>query len=164
VPIIAFFSPRRPSPASSARSFVSRMADATRSVVAEIRGAYAQGVAQAITEPAELFTPDELPPLDDILSAAAEYNRASDQARRADRGKRAARKILDRLPVGHYGPWLVERVPSGRQTADLDEIRATYKRLGLGDVPMKPAAPSLKVKRVEIAAPVEADFSELVAR
>jgi len=117
--------------------------------VARITATVAEFRAPApAAEPTDLFTPDELPPLDDILAAAAEYSRASDQARRADRGKRAARKILDRLPVGRYGVWDVERVPSGRSTADLDEIRATYKRLGLGQDPMKPSAPSLKVKKV----------------
>jgi hypothetical protein len=30
-------------------------------------------------------------------------------------------------------------------TADLDEIRATYARLGLGPVPMRRCAPSLRI-------------------
>ena len=128
----------------SVRAFVNRTVARIGATVAEFRA------PAPAAEPTDLFAPDELPPLDDIRATAAEYSRAGDQARRADRGKRAARKILDRLPVGRYGVWDVERVPSGRQTADLDEIRATYKRLGLGPVPMKPSAPSLKVKKVEL--------------
>ena len=139
------------------RAFVNRTVARITATVAEFRA------PAPVVEPADLYTEDELPPLDDILAAAAEFNRSADQARRADRGKRAARKILDRLPVGRYGVWEVERVASGRQTADLDEIRATYKRLGLGQLPMKQSAPSLKIKRVELT-PVEVELSELVAR
>ena len=128
--------------ATITRKLVNRTVARITATVAEFRA------PAPIAEPADLFAPDELPPLDDILAAAAEYNRAADQARRADRGKRAARKILDRLPVGRYGVWDVERVPSGRQTADLDEIRKIFKAHGLGPIPMKTSAPSLKVKRV----------------
>lgn len=113
-------------------------------------------------DPADAYSPDDMPELADIEAAAAELDRSADQARRADRGKRAARKILDRLPAGQYGAWLVERVASGRQTADLDAIRATYKRLGLGPVPMKQSAPSLKVKRTALAA-VPQPAPELIA-
>jgi len=127
----------------SARRLVNRTVARITATVAEFR------VPVPVAEPADLFAPDELPPLDDIL-AAAEYDRAGDQARRADRGKRAARKILDRLPVGRYGVWDVERVPSGRQTADLDEIRKIFKANGLGPVSMKSSAPSLKVKKVAL--------------
>lgn len=113
---------------------------------------------ELVAEPADLYTEDEMPVVEDIEAAAREFDRAADQARAADRGKRAARKILDRLPAGLYGAWNVERIPSNRQTADLDAIRATYKRLGLGPVPMKASAPSLKVKRIgalQTPAPVE---------
>ena len=143
----------------SVRAFVNRTVARVTATVAEFR---APAPAPA-AEPAGLFAPGELPPLDDILAAAAEYDRAGDQARRADRGKRAARKILDRLPVGRYGVWDVERVPSGRQTADLDEIRKIFKAHGMGQIPMKPSAPSLRVKRVSIA-PVGVELGELVAR
>jgi hypothetical protein len=151
----------RTSSLRSVRGLLNRTVSRISATVAEFTAPSPAPVAEP--EPAELFTPGDMPPLDDILAAAAEYHRAADQARRADRGKRAARKILDRLPVGRYGVWDVERVPSGRQTADLDEIRATYKRLGLGPVPMKPSAPSLKIKRAEIT-PVAADLGELVTR
>ena len=148
MPIIAFFTPRRPSRRTPAHMFVSRLADAARSVAAEFRTSVAQPVTQP--EPADEFTPDELPAVELIEAAAREYNRAADQGRRADRGKRAARKILDRLPAGTYGGWLVERVPSARQTADLDAIRAIFKANNLGPVPMKGSAPSLKVKQVPV--------------
>ncbi|MDX3276013.1 hypothetical protein [Streptomyces scabiei] len=106
-------------------------------------------------EPADLYTADEMPAVVDVERAALSYDLAADNARRADRAKRAARKVLDRLPAGTYGNWIVERVASNRQTADLDAIRATYKRLGLGAIPMKDAAPSLKVRRAELGAPAE---------
>ncbi|MGW0612037.1 hypothetical protein [Streptomyces sp. NPDC002788] len=79
-----------------------------------------------------------------IEEAAADYAAACDRARAGDWGKRKARKILDRLPAGRYGGWVVERVPSSRQTPDLDSIRATYKRL-IGPVPMRTCAPSLRI-------------------
>jgi hypothetical protein len=106
-------------------------------------------------EPAGLYEPDEMPAVEDIAVAARNYEIAAEQARRADRGKRSARKLLDRLPAGQYGGWLVERIPSGRSTVDLNEVRRIFKANGLGDVPMKTAAPSLKVKRLNVPAPVE---------
>lgn len=133
---------------TSARALLGRARTRLTAVVAEFRTSVAQPVAQP--EPADEFTPDELPAVELIEAAAREFERAADQARRADRGKRAARKILDRLPAGTYGGWLVERVPSARQTADLDAIRAIFRANGLGPVPMKASAPSLKVKQVPV--------------
>nr|WSY53832.1 hypothetical protein OG999_29435 [Streptomyces sp. NBC_00886] len=106
-------------------------------------------------DPADVLDADELPEVETIEAAAREYERAADQARRADRSKRAARKVLDKLPAGLYGTWRVFRTPSSRQTPDLAAITATYKRLGLGAVPMKACAPSLKVERVEVLAGIE---------
>jgi hypothetical protein len=147
VQIMALLSPRRPSRAggSAPRRIFSFFSDAVRSVVAP-----ASLFEAPAPDPSDAYTPDELPPVAEIEAAAAEFDRSADQARRADRGKRSARKVLDRLPAGLYGSWLISRTPSCRQTADLDQIRATYKRLGLGPVPMKPSAPSLKVERVEV--------------
>ncbi|MGW5273637.1 hypothetical protein ACWEQP_13815 [Streptomyces sp. NPDC004044] len=102
-------------------------------------------------DPAGLYAADEVPPVDDIEAAAAAFDQAAQQARAGDRGKRAAKKVLDRLPAGRYGSWLVSRVTSNRQTADLDEIRRIFKAYGLGPVPMKSAAPSLKVERLAVA-------------
>lgn len=131
--------------------------------------AFARGV-RATLRPAALFTeeqparrlapvpapvaddqPPAAPTSAEVEQAAKVYSRASDAARRADREKRAAKKILDRVTAGLYGVWRVERVTSSRQVADLEAIRATYKRLGLGPVPMRTAAPSLKITLAEDA-------------
>jgi len=116
-----------------------------------------------VQEPTGLFTADEMPQLDVIEDAAADYDAAAELARRADRGKRAARKILDRLPVGVYGGWQVERVQGGREVADLDRIREIFKAHGLGQVPMKTCAASLKVSRVAVEAVSVEHEAELLA-
>lgn len=131
------------------RRLLGAISDAVRSVVAPA-GLVREQAPTTAPDPSDAYTADELPPVAVIEAAAAELDRSADQARRADRGKRAAKKILDRLPAGLYGSWLVSRTPSSRQTADLDAIRATYAALGLGPVPMKDSAPSLKVTRVEV--------------
>ena len=92
-----------------------------------------------------MFGPGELPGRAEIEAAAEKFLTASEQARTADRVKRASRKILDRLPAGRYGLFSVERVENAREVADLDAIRAIFAANGLGDVPMKRTAPSLKV-------------------
>lgn len=147
------------------RAMIGTVADAVRSVVAP-----ATLVEQTATEapapaadPVDTYTADEMPAVADIERAALGYDLAADNARRADRAKRAARKILDRLPSGVYGQWAVERVSSSRQTADLDQIRAIFKANGLGPVPMKANAPSLKVRRAEAPAPVADVAAELLA-
>ncbi|MFF7021971.1 hypothetical protein ACFY97_13250 [Streptomyces klenkii] len=127
------------------------VADALRSVIAPATLVHDEQPATA-PDPMDTFSAEDMPTAEVIEAAAAEFDRAADQARRADRGKRAARKILDRLPAGTYGSWVVSRVASSRQTADLDEIRRIFKAHGLGPVPMKATAPSLKVKRAEAAA------------
>lgn len=135
------------------RGLLGTITDAVRSVVAPatlVEQTTAPAAVEA-ADPAGLFTADEIPATETIEAAAREYERAADQARRADRGKRAAKKVLDKLPAGIYGTWRVFRTPSSRQTPDLAAITATYKRLGLGPVPMKPCAPSLKVELVEVA-------------
>ncbi|MFJ5027788.1 hypothetical protein ACIQB5_06765 [Streptomyces sp. NPDC088560] len=138
-------------------SLVETAADAIRSI------APTEPAVEFAPDPADVYTADELPETEVIEAAAREYERAADQARRADRGKRAARKVLDRLPAGRYGAWIVERVTSSRETADLDAIRATYKRLGLGPVPMKRCAPSLKVERLAGEDAPQADLAAIAA-
>ncbi|MFD5818133.1 hypothetical protein [Streptomyces sp. NPDC127038] len=103
-------------------------------------------------DPTDLFTADELPAVEDIERAALGYDLAADSARSADRAKRKHRKLLDRLPAGTYGAWLVRRVASNRQTVDLDKVRAIFEEHGLGEVPMRDTAPSLRVERVQVAA------------
>lgn len=146
------------------RGLLTTVSAAVRSVVAP-----ATLVEQTSTEapalaadPADTYTEADMPELAVIERAALGYDLAADNARRADRSKRAAKKILDRLPAGRYGNWIVERVASNRQTADLDAIRAVYKKLGLGAIPMKDAAPSLKIRHAEIV-PADAELLAGVA-
>ncbi|MEV4864253.1 hypothetical protein MRBLMF1_005625 [Streptomyces ossamyceticus] len=142
------------------RGLIGTVADAVRSVVAPATLVEHTDTPALAADPAGLYEADEMPDVATIERAALSLDLANDNARRADRAKRAARKVLDRLPAGTYGAWVVERVTSSRQTADLDAIRATYKRLGLGPVPMKTNAPSLKVRRAEI---VPADATAIAA-
>lgn len=136
---------------SLAGQLLGRLSDAVRSVVAPDTLVEAPAVAVA-ADLADVYTPDELPAVEDIEAAAASFAKAADLARAGDRGKRAARKLLDRLPAGRYGAWLVSRTVSSRQTADLEEIRRIFRANGLGPVPMKASAPSLKVERVAVEA------------
>jgi hypothetical protein len=129
---------------SRARRAFRTAADAIRSTVAPA-SLVRDRAAELVPDPADVFTPDEMPDVETIETTAADYLAACDQARAADRGKRKARKLLDRLPAGVYGRITVERTPSSRTTVDLEAVRATYDRLGLGPVPMKRCAPTLKV-------------------
>lgn len=116
-------------------------------------------VAEQPAEAAEVFDADELPALADIADAARQYQQATEQTRAAERSKRAARKLLDRLPSGRYGAWQIERQANAREVADLEAIRAIFDAHGLGEVPMKRIAPSLKVA----IAPELANVAALVA-
>lgn len=144
------------------RGMIGTVADAVRSVVtpAALIEAQAHEAVEA-PDPAGLYEADEMPAVETIEAAAREYERAADQARRADRSKRAARKVLDRLPAGIYGTWRVFRTPSSRQTPDLAEITRIFKAHGLGPVPMKPCAPSLKVERIADESTVSADLAAI---
>jgi hypothetical protein len=141
-----------PRTARTVRGLIGTIANAVRSTInpAALIADQAEPAVAEAPDPADVYTEADMPALVDIERAALSLDLANDNARRADRSKRAARKVLDRLPAGRYGAWIVERVTSSRQTADLDAIRATYKRLGLGPVPMKSNAPSLKVRRAAI--------------
>lgn len=146
-----------PRAARNIRGLLTTVSAAVRSVVAPatlVEHTATEAPAPA-ADPADTYTADEMPELVAIERAALGYDLAADNARRADRAKRAARKILDRLPAGTYGNWVVERVASNRQTADLDAIRAIFKANGLGPVPMKANAPSLRVTRAELGAPAD---------
>lgn len=138
------------------RSLAGTITDAVRSVVnpAALVADQAETAVVEAPDPAGLYEADELPAVETIETAAREYERAADLARRADRSKRASKKILDRLPAGVYGMYRVFRTPSSRQTPDLAAITRIFKANNLGPVPMKPCAPSLKVELVE-AAPVD---------
>lgn len=153
----------------SVRAMIGAVADAVRSVVAPAALVADQAEAPAAVEPTtapdptDIYTPDEMPAVVDIERAALSLDLANDNARRAQRAQRAAKKVLDRLPAGTYGTWIVERIASSRQTADLDAIRAIFKANGLGPVPMKTNAPSLKVRRAATPAPVADVATELLA-
>lgn len=141
------------------RGLLGTIADAARSIVnpAALVADQAETATVEAPDPAGLYEADELPAIEDIEAAAREYGRACDQARRADRGKRAAKKILDRLPAGVYGTYRIFRTPSSRMTPDLAAITAAYKAHGLGPVPMKACAPSLKVELLDtVPADIEA--------
>jgi hypothetical protein len=120
------------------------LADAVRSVATPAALVREQDAA-TVPDPADAYTAEEMPAPEVIEAAATDFAAAGDQARAADRAKRKARKVLDRLPAGLYGRWQVERIESARQTPDLEAIRATYARLGLGEVPMRACAPSLRI-------------------
>ncbi len=144
------------------RRVLNALREAIVPIAAAITPAAPNTPAAVHIPPVGLFEADEIPTAAEIDAAAREFNRAADQARAADRGKRAARKILDRLPIGTYGAWRIDREPSSRQTADLDEIRRIFKEHGLGPVPMKASAPSLKVVKVEAPAVSEASTGTTV--
>lgn len=119
--------------------------------------------AEPVADPEGVFGPDEMPPLPEIEAEAARFFLAATQTRDADRVKRATRKLLDRLPAGRYGAWTVERVDNAREVADLDAIRKIFQANGLGAVPMKPCAPSLKVNPAPVEAVPELIEAELHA-
>lgn len=143
--------PSRPRTADRLRKGTSNARRVLRGLLAPVPAARpvtatpAPVVAQPVPDPDGVFGPDELPPLAEIEAAAEKFLNATEQARVADRAKRAARKLLDRLPAGRYGMHVVERVDNAREVADLEAIRAIFAAHNLGDVPMKRTAPSLKV-------------------
>ncbi|MEV7971269.1 hypothetical protein AB0O34_35540 [Sphaerisporangium sp. NPDC088356] len=94
---------------------------------------------------AEAGAKGPVPSTADIQEAARLYEQARQQTNAAARTKRRAEKTLSRTPDGTYGPVTLERAESGRQTADLDAIREIFAAHGLGDIPMKPCAPSLTI-------------------
>lgn len=116
----------------------------------------------AAPDPADTYTADEMPAVVDVERAALSFDLASDNARRADRAKRAAKKTLTRLPSGIYGAWKISRKPSARLTVDLAAVTAFYRQHGQ-TVPMKPCADSLVVERIELGAPADAVTAELAA-
>jgi hypothetical protein len=141
-----------------------RITDAVRSVVTPaalvLDQAQQDQTPTTAPDPTDLYGPDDMPAVADIERAAMQLDLACDNARRADRTKRAAKKILDKVPTGIHGRYRIFRTPSSRMTPDLAAITATYKKLGLGAVPMKACADSLKVELLAVPA---ADIAELVA-
>lgn len=151
-----------PSARRTIRGLAGTLTNAVRSVVnpSALVTAHTEPAIVEAPDPAGLYSADEIPAVETIEAAAREYDRAADQARRADRTKRASKKILDKLPAGVYGRFRIFRTPSSRQTPDLAEITRIFKANGLGPVPMKPCAPSLKVELVDVV-PADIAASEL---
>jgi hypothetical protein len=154
-----------PRAVGTVRHLLGTVSDAVRSVVnpAALVADQAEPATVEATEapePAGLFTEAELPPVADIERAAFAFDLACDSARAADRAKRKHRKLIDRLPAGTYGAWIVRRVASNRQTVDLDKVRAIFQAHGLGEVPMRDTAPSLRVERADVVPTVE-DIEQL---
>ncbi len=139
------------------------VSDAVRSVVAPAALVRAHGEQLLVNDPADVFTDEEMPAVEDIERAALGYDLAADSARSADRAKRKHRKLLDRLPAGIYGAWQVDRVPSSRTSVDLDAVRELFRVHGLGPVPMKRNATSLKVSRAADVVTFPAAPADLVA-
>lgn len=152
------------------RGMLGTVADAVRSVVApaSLVADQAETAAPVVVEttapdPAGLLTETELPAVETIEAAAADFDAAADMARIADRAKRKHRRLLDQLPAGRYGAWIVERIASNKTTPDLVAIRAIFEQHQLGDVPMRQVAASLKVRRAPAdVVPVAAE-PELIA-
>jgi hypothetical protein len=84
-------------------------------------------------------------------SALAAWHDANEDVKELTRTMRRSRKLIDTLTTGVYGGWILKWKPSTRQTPDLEAIAETYRRLGLGAVPMKDCADSISVEKVEAA-------------
>jgi len=89
----------------------------------------------------------EQPTSEAIESALAQFDSGREAANAAARQVRAARKLVDLLADGLYGPWRVEREPSNRKRVDEAAVAAFYAAHG-AEVPMLAYAPTLKVTRV----------------
>jgi len=146
---------------SGTRRLLTTARNAIRSVVtpaALVTAQAEQAPAEPVTapDPDGLYTADDMPDVEIIEAAAREYEHAAIEARRADRGKRAAKKVLDKPPPGIHRTWLLPRKANPRKGADLEGITRIFKAHNLGPVPMKVCAPSLTVARAQVAAEVTA--------
>ncbi|WP_406128028.1 hypothetical protein [Streptomyces sp. NBC_00989] len=91
---------------------------------------------------------DEPPTTEEVVAAIEEHEKAREQYNAGGRGKRTARKILDRTRTGEYGIWSVTWIQSSRRDWDRDAIAAVFAELGR-EIPTKPSAPTLKLTRAE---------------
>ncbi len=106
---------------ATVRRVIGALTMAVAGVVADIRATRPAPVAPvtavepvAAPDPVDVYAPDELPAIEIIEAVVSDFDAAAEQARTADRGKRRARKLLDRLPAGVYGAWIVDRIESNR--------------------------------------------------
>lgn len=95
---------------------------------------------------------DEVPTVEEIANTAEKHEAGREEYNEGDRIKRAAPKILDRVPTGVYGSWSVSWVQSSRREWDRDAIADVFAELGR-EVPTKAASPQIKLTRV-VADPV----------
>jgi len=105
--------------------------------------------AAALAAPAARPLPVQ-PTTAEILAAIAEHDEARTAANEAERRKAAARKVIDTLSDGVYGPWQLTHVASGRTALDTAAVKAFYALHG-ATAPERPYAPSLKISRREPA-------------
>lgn len=106
-------------------------------------------LADLIATQEEAVVADETS-MEDLFAAAealGAYFEANEQVKALNRDKNRAKKLIKTLKAGVYGGWRLNWKPTVRETPDLEQIRATYKRLGLGDVPMIPCADSIEVTK-----------------
>lgn len=143
-----------------ARAAMSRagvLLDTGRAVAADVVK-QGRAAAEAARTEREVVVPgpdvEEPPTAEEIAEAAEAHEVAREAYNLGSRGKRAARKILDRTPTGEYLGWAVSWVQSSRREWDRDAIAAVFAELGR-EIPTKAAAPTLKVTRVETEAPAE---------
>jgi hypothetical protein len=122
-----------------------------RSRVALFSDALQAGYRAAASAPTTVREPGPAAELEtDVFAAAAALGawfEANEQSKVCDRDKRRARKLIDTLTAGVYGGWVLRWKPSARMTPDLEAIAETYRRLGLGEVPMRQCADSLGVEK-----------------
>ncbi|MFJ9745730.1 hypothetical protein [Streptomyces chartreusis] len=98
---------------------------------------------------------DEPPTVEEVVAAIEEHEAAREQYNAGSRGKRAARKVLDRTRTGEYGRWSVSWVQSSRHEWDREAIEAVFAEIGR-TIPTKPSSPSLKLTRATEQATGEA--------
>lgn len=108
-------------------------------------------LTEAVT-PSVAVTPEEGESVDLVaLTALAEYYAANEMKNEGTRNAKKARKVLDTLKAGVYGPWQLLWVPNpNREEVDMAAVEALYAKLSM-KVPMrtKPIADSLKVSTAE---------------
>lgn len=95
---------------------------------------------------------EDLPTLREITTAAEQLLEARAATNKGSCLKRAADKVLARTPNGTYGRIVIDRKPSTRQTADLDEIARIFEQHGLGPIPMKTCAPTITISQIKAQA------------
>mgnify|MGYP001095778344 CR=1 FL=1 len=134
----------------AARTVTELAAAGRDTVTGVVREARARVEAALVEGERVVAGPDvEEPPTAEEIAEAAEAHEAARLVyNEGSRGKRAARKVLDRTPTGTYAGWLVTWVQSSRREWDRDAIAAVFAELGR-PIPTKPTAPQLKLSRVE---------------